>query len=61
MDLIAKADMGVFLYFIDLEKYLRNKVNGVGENAYWSPIRNIRSVYHGGIIFTLKVDIFWMM
>jgi len=54
----SEADMESFLYFIDLEKYPeKTKVNGVGENAYWSPIKEHLEVYYHGVSFTLKVDI----
>ncbi|WP_047414243.1 hypothetical protein [Cellulophaga sp. Hel_I_12] len=54
----SEADMESFLNFIDLEKYPeKTKVNGVGENAFWSPTKEHLEVYYHGISFTLKVAI----
>lgn len=54
----GEADMESFLEFIDLEKYPDlTKVNGVGESAYWNPIKNLLEVYYNGVSFTLQVDI----
>jgi hypothetical protein len=54
----GEADMDSFLEFVDLEKYPeKTKVNGVGESAYWNPVKDYLEVYYNGVSFTLQVDI----
>ncbi|MDW5290223.1 hypothetical protein [Formosa sp. PL04] len=55
----GEADMDSFLDFIDLEKHPELiKVNGVGETAYWNPIKCHLEVYYNGISFTLQIDVY---